>query len=81
MLRFELTNIKDGEVIYQYYPEGSSDDSGSVVYDTVNSSVIIANKAKADEELFNWYMHHMVAQIDSMARSDQFEKTGEVAWY
>lgn len=78
MLEFELIENNDEFVSYRYFPEGKTN-SGTVVVNKNNSSVIKEDIAESDE--FKTYFFHMLNQIKTFIKNNKYKEKGIIAWY
>ena len=78
MLKYELFEENEKQILYRYYPEGNSDFGViSVTKDTKEYNVV--NLAKTDKHYR--YALKMFTKIRKFIEDDSFEKSGTMAWY
>ena len=77
MLKYNLINETDKEIIYEYFPEGGKL-HGVVSFNKATQECSTVRTADNDKHLR--YALKMFKRIRVFARDNNFEKTGYIAW-
>lgn len=73
MVIYELIEDNEDEYIYEYYPEGNTDDKGIISYSKADGSINIVKLAKCDE-----YRKYAFKCLKGIRKG---VKRASVAWY
>ena len=78
MLRLELVEESEMEVIYNYFPE-QSDTYGIITVNKISSEIVVVKTASGDAH--KRYLHHAVARIEKYVTNKCYLESDIVTWY